>query len=237
MPRRPLVENNRDYHWITEKVCGIVESKTPTWWWVCFALSGFIASFSVGWVDLPRVHRGRGVGSEQPDQLGLGDRQLRFLDRHWPCGNLDFGDSLPAETTMENLDQPNGRGDDDLRCGLRGHIPAVSTSGAYGSHGGCFRFPNANGIWPNFRSPLEWDVFAVSTYFTVSALFWYMGMIPDLGLLRDRATQVWRKYFYGVLAMGWRNSARHWKNYEMAYLILAGLSTPSGAFCAHHRFL
>jgi molybdopterin-containing oxidoreductase family membrane subunit len=89
-----------------------------------------------------------------------------------------------------------------------------------------FPLPNANAIWPQFRSPLEWDVFAVSTYFTVSVLFWYMGMIPDLAVIRDRAKETWRKYFYGVLAMGWRNANNHWRNFEMAYLLLAGLSTP-----------
>jgi molybdopterin-containing oxidoreductase family membrane subunit len=89
-----------------------------------------------------------------------------------------------------------------------------------------FPLPNANAIWPQFRSPLEWDVFAVSTYATVSILFWYMGMIPDLAVLRDRAKQTWRKLFYGVLAMGWRNANNHWRNFEMAYLLLAGLSTP-----------
>ena len=85
---------------------------------------------------------------------------------------------------------------------------------------------NANAIWPQFRSPLEWDVFAVSTYFTVSILFWYMGMIPDLAVLRDRAKETWRKYLYGVFAMGWRNANNHWRNFEMAYHLLAGLSTP-----------
>jgi molybdopterin-containing oxidoreductase family membrane subunit len=86
--------------------------------------------------------------------------------------------------------------------------------------------PNQNGIWPQFRSPLEWDVFAVSTYFTVSTLFWYMGMIPDLGVIRDRATTWWRKAFFSLLAMGWRSGNRQWSNFEMAYLLLAGLSTP-----------
>ena len=86
--------------------------------------------------------------------------------------------------------------------------------------------PNSNAIWPQFRSPLEWDVFAVSTYATVSIFFWYMGMIPDLAVIRDRAKQTWRKYFYGILAMGWRNANNHWRNFEMAYLLLAGLSTP-----------
>ncbi len=75
-----------------------------------------------------------------------------------------------------------------------------------------FPLPNSNLIWQNFRSPLEWDVFAVSTYGTVSVLFWYVGMIPDLAMLRDRAVIKWRQIFYGVLAMGWRNLRRHWSN-------------------------
>ena len=87
-------------------------------------------------------------------------------------------------------------------------------------------YPNTMGVWPNFRSPLIWDVFAVSTYATVSLLFWFVGLIPDLATLRDRAQTRPVKWIYGVLAMGWRGSARHWSNYETAYLILAGLSTP-----------
>lgn len=87
-------------------------------------------------------------------------------------------------------------------------------------------YPNTMRLWPQFRSALVWDVFAVSTYFFVSLLFWYMGMIPDLATLRDRATSRWRRVFYGVLAMGWRNSARHWHRYETAYLLLGGLATP-----------
>jgi molybdopterin-containing oxidoreductase family membrane subunit len=89
-----------------------------------------------------------------------------------------------------------------------------------------FPIPNWNGIWPQFRSPLMWDVFAVSTYFTVSVLFWYMGLIPDLAVMRDRAKSKARKIGYGLFALGWRGSHRHWSNYEKAYLILAGLSTP-----------
>ncbi|CAN0593460.1 unnamed protein product, partial [Laminaria digitata] len=115
--------------------------------------------------------------------------------------------------------------------------------------------PNSNGIWPNFRSPLLWDVFAVSTYATVSLLFWYMGMIPDLATLRDRAAMRLHKgvsrgfaipspigngipvpfaprpdairvFFYGLFSLGWRFSSRHWHRYEKAYLMLAGISTP-----------
>jgi Ni/Fe-hydrogenase subunit HybB-like protein len=87
-------------------------------------------------------------------------------------------------------------------------------------------YPDMMGLWPQFRSALVWDVFAVSTYFLVSLLFWYMGMIPDLATLRDRTTSRFWRVTYGVMAMGWRNSARHWHRYETAYLLLGGLATP-----------
>ncbi|MFP5262960.1 MAG: NrfD/PsrC family molybdoenzyme membrane anchor subunit [Blastocatellia bacterium] len=89
-----------------------------------------------------------------------------------------------------------------------------------------FPYPNTMNIWPQFRSPLIWDVFAVSTYATVSALFWFVGLIPDLATLRDKAKRPAAKIIYGLLAMGWRGSARHWHRYETAYLLLAGLATP-----------
>ena len=87
-------------------------------------------------------------------------------------------------------------------------------------------YPNTMALWPQWRSPLVWDVFAVSTYATVSLLFWYVGLIPDLATLRDRATQPFGRIVYGVLAMGWRGSAIHWHRYRTAYLLLAGLATP-----------
>jgi len=89
-----------------------------------------------------------------------------------------------------------------------------------------FPYPSTMGIWPQFRSPLIWDVFAVSTYATVSLIFWYVGLVPDLGTLRDRAKHWLVRRVYGVLALGWRGSARHWFRYETAYLLLAGLATP-----------
>jgi molybdopterin-containing oxidoreductase family membrane subunit len=89
-----------------------------------------------------------------------------------------------------------------------------------------FPLPNTMGVWPQFRSPLMWDVFAVSTYGTVSLMFWFVGLIPDLATLRDRATNRYARILYGMLAMGWRGSARHWHRYETAYLLLAGLATP-----------
>lgn len=87
-------------------------------------------------------------------------------------------------------------------------------------------YPNAMGVWPQFRSPLVWDVFAVTTYLTVSLLFWYVGLIPDLATLRDRARHSLVKVIYGLLAMGWRGSAYHWQRYQKAYFLLAALATP-----------
>ncbi len=89
-----------------------------------------------------------------------------------------------------------------------------------------FPYPNTMSIWPQFRSPLIWDVFAVSTYGTVSALFWFTGLVPDMATLRDRAKSRAAKVIFGMLSLGWRGSARHWHRYEMAYLLLAGISTP-----------
>jgi Ni/Fe-hydrogenase subunit HybB-like protein len=89
-----------------------------------------------------------------------------------------------------------------------------------------FPYPDTMGTWPQFRSPLVWDVFAVSTYATISILFWFVGLIPDLATLRDRAKKRFAQIAYGILAMGWRGSARHWRRYEMASLLLAGLATP-----------
>src|ERR1700690_2978551 len=89
-----------------------------------------------------------------------------------------------------------------------------------------FPYPSTMNYWPQFRSPLLWDVFAVSTYATISVVFWYLGMIPDLATLRDRSTSKLGQFFYGLLAVGWRGSVRHWVRYETASLLLAGLATP-----------
>ena len=87
-------------------------------------------------------------------------------------------------------------------------------------------YPDTMDLWPQFRSPLVWDVFAVSTYLTVSFVFWYIGLIPDAASLRDRSKKQWQKITYGIIALGWRGSAKHWERYQKAYLLLAGLATP-----------
>lgn len=247
MPRRPIIENSRNFAWITQKVCGIVEGRTPQWWWVAFVISCMVASFTLmGLIYL--VSTGTGVwGLRSPVMWG------------WAIVNFVFWIGIGHAGTLISA----------ILCLLRQKwrtsinraaeamtIFAVVCAGIFPLfHVGrvwfgwwLFPIPNSNAIWPNYRSPLEWDVFAVSTYGTVSLLFWYMGLIPDLATLRDRtrtvfekrlaeaksgfavafekAYFVFRKYFYGILAMGWRGSNRHWSNYEMAYLLLAGLSTP-----------
>ena len=87
-------------------------------------------------------------------------------------------------------------------------------------------YPNTYGLWPQFRSPLDWDLFAISTYASVSALFWFIGLVPDLASMRDKAAHPFSRMFYGTLALGWRGSAKHWQRYQRAYLLLAALSTP-----------
>ncbi len=225
LPRRKLVENDRSFDWITEKVCGIVEEKTPTWWWVCFFISGFVSLFTVaGTIYL--ISTGVGVwGLNNPVNWG------------WAIVNFVFWIGIGHAGTLISailcLLKQNWRTSIN-RAAEAMTIFAVVCAGIFPLiHVGrvwfawwLFPIPNANVIWPQFRSPLLWDVFAVSTYGTVSLLFWYVGMIPDLATLRDRAKTRLKQLFYGFFAMGWRGSNRHWSNYEMAYLLLAGLATP-----------
>ncbi|HZL68882.1 MAG TPA: NrfD/PsrC family molybdoenzyme membrane anchor subunit [Candidatus Limnocylindrales bacterium] len=89
-----------------------------------------------------------------------------------------------------------------------------------------FPYPSSMGVWPQFRSPLVWDVFAVSTYATISAVFWYVGLVPDFATMREKASHPLTRKVYGILGLGWRGSARHWKRYEALYILLAGIATP-----------
>ncbi len=106
-----------------------------------------------------------------------------------------------------------------------GIFPAIHTGRPW-LDGYLFPYPNQHGLWVNFNSPLLWDVFAVSTYFTVSFIFWYVGLIPDFAILRDRTKNKIKKTIYSITSLGWRGSNRHWQHYEMVYLVLAGLATP-----------
>ena len=131
----------------------------------------------------------RHLGHQHPGRLGLRDRQLRLVDRHRPRRHADLGDPAAAPAGVAHVDQPLRRGDDALRRRLRRACSRCCTLGRPWFVYWLFPYPNTMGVWPQFRSPLVWDVFAVSTYVTVSLLFWYVGLIPDLATLRDRAQQ------------------------------------------------
>ena len=225
LAREPLVLNNRTFGWVTEKICGIVEGPAPKWWYVglvasgslalvCFTLIAYLISTGVGvwglnhpvsWAwDITNFVFWIGIG-----HAGTLISAILFLTRQrW---RTSINRAAEAMTIFAVI--------------CAGIFPAVHV-GRFWMVWFLAPVPNSNAIWQNFRSPLLWDVFAVSTYFTVSLLFWYTGMVPDLATLRDRATTFWRKRIYGFFALGWRGANRQWRHYEMAYLILAALSTP-----------
>ena len=223
--REPLVLNNRSLGYISDHISGIVEGKTPVWWWwafipsvllmtVMFCCIGYLISTGVGvwglnhpvgWAwDITNFVFWIGIG-----HAGTLISAILFLLRQkW---RTSVNRAAEAMTLFA------------VACA--GILPLIHV-GRIWLAWWLFPLPNANSIWPQFKSPLLWDVFAVSTYGTVSLLFWYTGLVPDLATLRDRATTKLRKFAYGFFALGWTGSNRHWSNYEKAYLLLAGLSTP-----------
>ncbi len=222
--REPLVLNNRSLGWITDRICGIVENRQPLIWWVLFVPSvfGFLCLlFSLVYL----VATGVGVwGMNHPVAWGWDIVNFVFWIGIGHAGTLI---SAILFLTRQKWRTSVNRASEAMT------IFAVICAGIFpGFHVGRFwlvwflaPIPNSNGIWQNFKSPLLWDVFAVSTYFTVSVIFWYIGLIPDLATLRDRAKGV-AKRLYGFFALGWRGGNRQWRHYEMAYLLLAALSTP-----------
>jgi Ni/Fe-hydrogenase subunit HybB-like protein len=225
LEREPLVLNQRSLGWISDAVAGIGEGKTPKWWWALFIPSVLLATFMFSLIGY-LMFTGVGVWGLQVPVAWA-----------WDITNFVFWIGIGHAGTLISailfLLRQKWRTSIN-RAAEAMTIFAVMCAGIYPLiHIGriwlgwwLLPLPNSNSIWPQFRSPLLWDVFAVSTYFTVSLLFWYMGLIPDLGTMRDRAKSRLRKFWYGLFAMGWCGSNRHWRNYEKAYLLLAGLSTP-----------
>ncbi|MFG0326033.1 MAG: NrfD/PsrC family molybdoenzyme membrane anchor subunit [Phycisphaerales bacterium JB037] len=239
--RAPLVLNNRGFGEVTDIICGYAENPPPKFWLPTLAISAMVATIGVTMIGYLII---TGVGV-----WGL-NNQVNWA---WDITNFVFWIGIGHAGTLISailcLFKQKWRTAVN-RSAEAMTIFAVICAGIFPAiHVGriwfiwmVFPIPNSNAIWPNFRSPLLWDVFAVSTYATVSALFWYMGMIPDLATLRDRAdlrlrrakaagekpllADTLRAFIYGVLAQGWRFSSRHWHRYEVAYLILAGISTP-----------
>ena len=239
LERVPLVANQRSIGWLSDTVANVIEDKTPRWWWIAITISGLTSL----WLPLGLIYlisTGVGVwGLNHP--VAWGWAIVNFV---WWIGIGHAGTLISAILFLLRQKWRTSIN----RAAEAMTIFAVMCAGIFpGIHVGrvwfdwwLFPIPNAHSIWPQFRSPLLWDVFAVSTYFTVSVLFWYMGLIPDLATMRDRFRKVAGKVaapaarlrnkvaqiFYGLFSLGWTGSNRHWRNYEKAYLLLAGLSTP-----------
>jgi Ni/Fe-hydrogenase subunit HybB-like protein len=225
LEREKLVANNRDLGEISDQICDVIERPTPLWWKICMVPALMLLSM-LGCMVAYLVTVGVGVwGNQHPVMWGWA-----IINFVWWIGIGHAGTLISAILFLlrQKWRTSINRASEAMT------IFAVMCAGVYPLiHVGriwygwwLFPIPNSNGIWPQFRSPLMWDVFAVSTYFTVSVLFWYMGLIPDLAVMRDRCKKWLGKFAYGLFSLGWTGSNRHWRNYEKAYLILAGLSTP-----------
>ncbi len=222
LPRPALVGHNRSFHWITEKICGIIEEKTPTWWWICFCVAGFIASFTVIGL-IYQVSTGVGVwGLANPINWGWAIVDFVFWIGIGHAGTLISAILCLLKQRWRTSINRSAEAMTIFAVVCAGIFPVFHVGRVWFAYW-LFPLPNANLIWPNFRSPLIWDVFAVSTYASVSVAFWYVGLIPDLATVRDRAKNKVRRVLYGIFSMGWRGSNRHWSNYEMAYLLLDGI--------------
>jgi len=226
-PRRaPVIEPGYTFATITDKISEIVLTRpTSNGWLIGFGISFLLVMimlYAIGYLFL----RGVGIwGVNIP--IGWGFAIVSFV---WWIGIGHAGTLISAILLLLRQSWRNSIN----RFAEAMTLFAVACAGLFPLlHLGrpwlfywLFPYPNTMNYWPQFRSPPVWDVFAVSTYFTISLVFWFIGLIPDLGTLRDRAESRAARIIYGMLAMGWRGSTRHWARYETAYLLLAGLATP-----------
>ena len=221
-----MIAPEENYESVSEHIGGIVlDQRQPRSWWLGF-LVGFAGVMmflaAVTWLFL----RGIGIwGVNVP--IGWGFAIVNFV---WWIGIGHAGTLISAilllmfqkwRTSINRLAEAMTI----FAVACAGIFPLLHLGRPWVFYW-LFPYPDTMGVWPQFRSPLVWDVFAVSTYFTVSLIFWYLGMIPDLATLRDRAKSRPVAIIYGILCLGWRGSASHWGRYQTAYLLLAGLATP-----------
>jgi Ni/Fe-hydrogenase subunit HybB-like protein len=222
----PLIAPGHSLGTITEKISDIVlVRRTPVAWFLAFGV-GFTLVMVMLMTITNLLFRGIGVwGPNVP--VGWGFDIINFV---WWIGIGHAGTLISAVLLLfkQTWRQSINRSAEAMTLfavACAGLYPLLHTGRPWVDYW-LFPYPNTMGMWPNFRSPLIWDVFAISTYATVSIVFWFVGLIPDLATLRDRATNPVARVIYGMLAMGWRGSAVHWQRYETASLLLAGLSTP-----------
>ncbi|HET9057770.1 MAG TPA: NrfD/PsrC family molybdoenzyme membrane anchor subunit [Chitinophagaceae bacterium] len=224
--REPLVDGEKTYHQVTEDICRPVEEKANMGWKVGFGISVALLLFGVYSVYREVTY---GIGQWNLNKtIGWGWDITNFV---WWVGIGHAGTLISAILLLFRQGWRTGVN----RAAEAMTIFAVMCAGQFPIfHMGrvwdaFFVLPYANTrgpLWVNFASPLLWDVFAISTYFTVSLLFWYSGLIPDLATVRDRAKTKLRKMWYGVASFGWSGSTKHWQRHESLSLVLAGLSTP-----------
>jgi molybdopterin-containing oxidoreductase family membrane subunit len=223
----PLIEPGHSFGSITDKISAVVlTGRQPLSWFIVVSI-GFMLTGMLGTAITYLLLKGTGIwGINIP--IGWGFAIINFV---WWIGIGHAGTLISAillllkqgwRTSINRF----AEGMTIFAVMCAGIFPLIHTGRPWLAAYWLFPYPNSMSIWPQFRSPLIWDVFAVSTYFTVSLLFWYVGLIPDMATLRDKAKHLWAKRAYGALALGWRGSARHWQRYEHIYLLLAGLSTP-----------
>jgi Ni/Fe-hydrogenase subunit HybB-like protein len=225
-PPNPLIGPGHTIRSITDKISDIVlGGKTPYSWFIGFGI-GFLLLNLMMLTITNLLFRGIGIwGPNVP--VGWGFDIINFV---WWIGIGHAGTLISAILLLlrQTWRQSINRFAEAMTLfavAAAGMYPLLHTGRPWVDYW-LFPYPNTMGIWPNFRSPLIWDVFAISTYATVSLLFWYVGLIPDLATLRDRAKSKISGLIYGAFALGWRGSARHWSRYETASLLLAALSTP-----------
>lgn len=224
--QRAIVGPSQTIGSVTDKISSIALAKrTPLGWYVGFGIAFalvMVLMTSIGYLFL----RGTGIwGLNMP--IGWGFAIVNFV---WWVGIGHAGTLISAILLLLRQQWRTSIN----RFAEAMTLFAVSCAGIFPLiHMGrpqyfyyLMPYPSTTGAWPQFRSPLVWDFFAVSTYATVSLLFWYIGLIPDMAKLRDRAKSRYAQITYGIMAMGWRGSARHWMRYEQAYLLLAALATP-----------
>jgi molybdopterin-containing oxidoreductase family membrane subunit len=222
----PVIAPGYTFGTVTDQIASVVLTRrTPLFWMACFGVGTALLLLFL-WAVAVLLVKGVGVwGIRIP--VAWGFAITNFV---WWIGIGHAGTLISAILLLLNQKWRNSIN----RFAEAMTLFAVACAGMFPLlHLGrpwlfywLFPYPNTMGVQPQFRSPLVWDVFAVSTYATVSFLFWFVGLMPDLATLRDRARNRWARGIYGILAMGWRGSVRHWTNYEAASLLLAGLATP-----------
>lgn len=223
--RAPLVTGGKNFTDVTDAVAGVAERKPTIHWWICFVCAASLCGcfFSlIGYLFLTGV----GIwGNNQPISWGFPIINFVFWVGIGHAGTLISAILFLFRQNWRTSINRFAEAMTIFAVCCAGIFPAIHVGRPWLAYW-LFPVPNQMSMWPQFRSPLLWDVFAVSTYASVSLLFWYTGMVPDFATLRDRARSKIGQIGYGIVALGWTGSARHWHRFEKAYLLLAGLCTP-----------